>query len=192
MSDSTGANGARSASEGMLEDHHPCRQDHCTTLIKEPCLIRHATMADVPDIHRLITHHAEYNRMLFRSHADLYEHLRDFFVGLEHVDGREQVVACAALELVWRDLAEIKSLAVEEAFQGRQIGEALVAAALDEAGRLGLAKVFALTREQRFFEKLKFQPVPKETLPHKVWTDCVRCPLQANCDEVAMVIEVPT
>ena len=153
-------------------------------------MIRHATMADVPDIHRLITHHAEYNRMLFRSHADLYEHLRDFFVGVENVNGQEQVVACAALELVWRDLAEIKSLAVDESFQGRQLGVSLVRSALAEAGRLGLVKVFALTRELRFFEKLNFQPAPKETLPHKVWTDCIRCPKQANCDEVAMVIEV--
>lgn len=153
-------------------------------------MIRHATMADVPDIHRLITYHAEYNRMLFRSHADLYEHLRDFFVGVENINGQDHVVACAALELVWRDLAEIKSLAVDESFQGRQLGAALVRAAMDEAKRLGLAKVFALTREKEFFQKLEFQTASKETLPHKVWTDCIRCPMQANCDEVAMVIEV--
>jgi len=153
-------------------------------------LIRHATMTDVPEIHRLITCHAEYNRMLFRSYADLYEHVRDFFVGVENVKGAERIVACAALELVWRDLAEIKSLAVDELFQGRQFGSALVRTALDEAKRLELMKVFALTREQVFFEKMEFQTVPKETLPHKVWTDCIRCPMQANCDEVAMVIEV--
>ena len=175
----------------MTESHPPSTgKKHNATSTKESCLIRHATMADVPDIHRLITHHAEYNRMLFRSHADLYEHLRDFFVGVEKVNGQDQVVACAALELVWRDLAEIKSLAVDESFQGRQFGTALVRSALNEAGRLGLAKVFALTREQGFFEKLTFQPIPKETLPHKVWTDCIRCPMQANCDEVAMVIEI--
>ncbi len=151
-------------------------------------MVRHATMADVPDLHRLITHHAEYNRMLFRSHADLYEHLRDFFVC---VDGdTDTVVGCAALELVWRDLAEIKSLAVADAQRGRGVGTALVRAALDEARKLGLARVFALTREQRFFEKLSFRTVPKDTLPHKVWTDCVRCPLQANCDEVAVVMDL--
>jgi len=165
-------------------------EKHYAASAKEFDLIRHAIMADVPDIHRLITHHAEYNRMLFRSYADLYEHLRDFFVGVENVNGHSKVVACAALELVWRDLAEIKSLAVDEAFQGRRFGAALVRAALDEAGQFGLAKVFALTREQGFFEKLKFQMTSKDTLPHKVWTDCIRCPMQANCDEVAMVIEV--
>ena len=151
-------------------------------------MIRNATMVDVNAIHRLITQHAELNRMLFRSHADLYEHLRDLIVAIESVDGRETVVGCAALELVWRDLAEIKSLAVEDGFQGKGVGKTLVTAAIDEARRLGLDRVFALTRETRFFEQLGFHLVPKESLPHKVWTDCVTCPLQENCDEVALVI----
>jgi amino-acid N-acetyltransferase len=142
-------------------------------------------MADVNAIHRLITHHAELNRMLFRSHADLYEHLRDFFVATNTDD---TVIGCAALELVWRDLAEIKSLAVDDEHRGKGVGKALVAAAIEEARRLGLGRVFALTREQQFFEQLGFKLVPRESLPHKVWTDCVTCPLQENCDEVAMVL----
>jgi len=153
-------------------------------------LIRPATMADVPDIHRLINYHAEYNRMLFRSHANLYEHLRDFSVAVESMNGRDSVVACAALELVWRDLAEIKSLAVADEMRGRGLGTELVRAVLEEGRRLKLGRVFALTREQRFFEKLGFRMVPRDTLPHKVWTDCVNCPLLTHCDEVAMVIEL--
>ncbi len=149
-------------------------------------LIRNATMADVPAIHALITHHAELGRMLFRSHTDLYEHLRDFFVCEEDGD----VVGCCALELVWRDLAEVKSLAVAESRRGHGVGTALVRAAEAEGRRLGLARVFALTREQAFFERLGYRVVPKETLPHKVWTDCVRCPVQANCDEIAVVLDL--
>lgn len=147
-------------------------------------------MADVPEIHRLITHHAELNRMLFRSHADLYEHLRDFFVCVEPTGEEEHVIGCAALELAWRDLAEIKSLAVDEAHRGRGIGSRLVKASMAEGQRLGLERIFALTREQHFFEKLGFTVVPRETLPHKVWTDCVRCPLQENCDEIAVVLQL--
>ncbi len=153
-------------------------------------MIRNAIMADVPQVHRLITHHAEFNRMLFRSHADLYEHLRDFFVYVE-ADQTDRVLGCSALELVWRDLAEIKSLAVDEESRGRGIGRQLVETTLGEARRLGLARVFALTREQGFFERLGFKVVSRETLPHKVWTDCVRCPLQEHCDEVAMVMDLP-
>jgi len=154
--------------------------------VMEIALVRSATMDDVSEIHRLITHHAELNRMLFRSHADLYEHLRDFFVAHE-AEGR--IVGCVALELVWRDLAEIKSLAVDEAHKGRGLGKQLVEAAISEGQRLGLKKIFTLTREQAFFEKLGFKVVARETLPHKVWTDCVRCPLQDDCDEIAMIHE---
>lgn len=128
--------------------------------------------------------------MLFRSHADLYEHLRDFFVFVDEAEGARRVLGCAALELVWRDLAEIKSLAVDEDMRGRGIGRQLVEATIVEARRLGLTRVFALTREQGFFERLSFKVVSKETLPHKVWTDCVRCPLQEHCDEVAMVMDL--
>lgn len=159
-------------------------------------MIRGARMSDVPDIHRLITHHAEFNRMLFRSHADLYEHLRDFFVcvepppGADPAPGEGQVIGCVALELTWKDLAEVKSLAVDEACRGRGIGTQLVQATIEEGRRLGLDRIFALTREQRFFERLGFTIVPKETLPHKVWTDCVRCPLQEQCDEIAVVLRL--
>jgi len=153
-------------------------------------LIRNATMKDVPEIHRLVTYHAELNRMLFRSHADLYEHLRDFIVWVEQRNDGEQVRGCAAVELVWRDLAEIKSLAVDESWRGRGIGRDLVRAAIQEGRRLALKRLFALTREKVFFEKLGFVLVPKETLPHKVWTDCIRCPLQENCDEIAMIYDL--
>lgn len=149
-------------------------------------LVRNATMADVPAMHGLITHHAELGRMLFRSHADLYEHLRDFFV----FEQAGVVLGCCAVELVWRDLAEVKSLAVAEEHRGRGIGRALVEAALREATRLGITRLFALTREPEFFARLGYRVVPKETLPHKVWTDCIRCPVQANCDEVAMVVDL--
>ena len=130
-------------------------------------------MTDVPAMHALITHHAERGRMLFRSFPELYEHLRDFLV---------------VVELVWRDLAEIKSLAVDEARRGAGIGKRLVTEAVAEARRLRLERLFALTREEAFFARLGFRVVPMETLPHKVWTDCVKCPVQDRCDEVAVVL----
>lgn len=121
--------------------------------------------------------------MLFRSLSNLYEHLRDFFVA----EKAGAVVGCAAVELVWRDLAEVKSLAVDESARGKGVGKKLVRAAIDEARRLKLSRLFALTREREFFEKLGFQEVDKDTLPHKVWSDCIHCPIRENCDEIAMV-----
>lgn len=147
-------------------------------------------MNDVPAMHRLITYHAERNRMLFRSHGDLYEHLRDFVVWTEPESGDDHVLGCAAVNLIWRDLAELKSLAVDESCRGRGIGRQLVTASIEEGRRLGLNRLFALTREKVFFEKLGFKVVPRETLPHKVWTDCVQCPLRDQCDEIAMVYDL--
>ena len=146
-------------------------------------MIRPATIHDVPRIQEVINSHAELGKMLFKSLSQLYENLRDFLVYEQ--DG--MVVGCCAISIIWADLAEVRSLAVDDAFRGRGIGSALVRKCVDEARRLQIRKLMTLTYEQRFFEKLEFAVVPKETLPLKVWTDCVKCPKNDNCDEIAML-----
>jgi len=146
-------------------------------------MIRPATVYDVPRIQEIINSHAELGRMLFKSLAQLYEDLRDFAVYEE--DG--EVLGCVGLTIIWADLAEVRSLAVDSAHQGRGIGRQLVDWAIEEARRLHIRRLMSLTYEQRFFEKLSFEVVPKDTLPLKVWTDCVRCPKREGCDEIAMV-----
>jgi amino-acid N-acetyltransferase len=79
---------------------------------------------------------------------------------------------------------------VDTARQAKGVGRALVTATLDKAQQLGVAKVFALTLEPGFFEKLGFVTVSRESLPMKVWSDCARCPKQDECDEVALVKEI--
>ena len=122
--------------------------------------------------------------MLPRSRADLYESLRDFVVA----EQKGKVVGCGALAIQWDDLAEIKSLVVTDACQGRGVGRRLVRACLAEARRLGIGRVFALTMTPAFFEGIGFGQVPRESLPHKVWADCVRCPKFPDCDEEAVDI----
>ncbi|MHC4510196.1 MAG: GNAT family N-acetyltransferase, partial [Planctomycetota bacterium] len=85
------------------------------------------------------------------------------FGQLAELDGR--IVGCCSLEIIWADLAEIKSLAVDEALKGKGVGRLLVGAALEQAGELGVPKVFALTLEPQFFEKQGFTVVEKEALP---------------------------
>jgi len=99
-------------------------------------------------------------------------------------------MGCVALHTVWSDLAEIKSLAVAEAGQRSGVGRELVEACLSEARELGLKTVFCLTYKPEFFEKSGFVRVDKMTLPHKVWTECFRCPKFPNCDEVALIYRV--
>ncbi len=148
--------------------------------------VRGAKISDVEAIHALISSYAERDRMLFRSMADIYENLQCFSVA--ELDG--DVVGCCALEIIWADLAEIKSLAVDGTKKQKGIGKMLVAAAVEQAAALGVPRVFALTLEPEFFEKSGFEIVEKEALPMKVWSDCARCPKQQNCDEIAVVKSV--
>jgi amino-acid N-acetyltransferase len=144
--------------------------------------IRDAKIQDVKRIHELINTYAEVERMLFASVSDIYEKLLTFTVA--EVDG--QVVGCCALQVLWENLAEIKSLAVDEAYFGKGIGRALTQACMDKARGLGLRKVFTLTLEPAFFEKMGFVRVQKGALPMKVWSDCANCSKQDHCDEIAL------
>src|SRR3982751_6781023 len=86
-----------------------------------PPMIRRATIHDVPRIQEVINSHAELGKMLFKSYAQLYETLRDFAV--YELDGT--VVGCVADAIVWADLTEVRSLAVDDRFRGRGIGSDL-------------------------------------------------------------------
>jgi amino-acid N-acetyltransferase len=145
--------------------------------------VRGATVSDAQAILALVNEYAEQDRMLFRPLADIYENLQTFRVA--EVNGG--IVGCGALEVVWSDLAEIKSLAVAESHKGMGVGRALVEASVEQAKQLGVVRVFALTLDPGFFEKLGFEGVDKSSLPMKVWSDCARCPKQNHCDETAVI-----
>ena len=149
-------------------------------------MIRKARIADVKAIYKLIKYYADRRRMLARSYSELYEDVRDFMVYVS----RNRVLGCAALHVTWEDLAEIKSLAVAKRHRDKGICRTLVQAALKEAEGLGVSKVFVLTYEKGFFGKCGFHQVPKESLPHKIWSECVRCPEFPDCGEVPMIIEL--
>ena len=148
--------------------------------------VRSAKISDVEAIYSLINSYAERDRMLFRSLADIYENLQAFTVA--ELDG--SVVGCCALQIIWSDLAEIKSLAVDEANTEKGIGKMLVTDAIEKATKMGLPKLFALTLNPKLFEKLGFSVVEKDALPMKVWSDCASCPKQQNCVEIAVIKDV--
>ncbi len=145
--------------------------------------VERAKISDVAQMHELINSFADKGEMLPRSLSEIYENVRDYFVIREG----ERVVACAALHVVWSDLAEVKSVAVIEEGQGRGIGAQLAQACLDEAKELGIPTVFCLTYKPVFFEGLGFSQLDKLELPRKVWGECYRCPKFPDCDEVALI-----
>jgi amino-acid N-acetyltransferase len=145
--------------------------------------IRDAKISDAVVIHELVSCYAELDRMLFRSMTDIYEKLQTFLVA--EIGGK--VIGCCSLEIIWADLAEIKSLAVNENHQSKGIGRKMVEASIKKAANIGVTRIFALTLVPEFFVKLGFDIVEKETLPMKVWSDCAKCTKQQNCDETAVV-----
>jgi len=145
--------------------------------------VEKARISDVTQMHELINYFADKDEMLPRPLSEIYENIRDYFV----VRQGERIIACAALHVMWSDLAEIKSVAVAEGSQGRGIGDQLVEACLKEAKELGMPTVFCLTYKPAFFERLGFSQLDKMELPRKVWGECYRCPKFPDCDEVALI-----
>ncbi len=148
-------------------------------------MIRKATVKDVPEIRRLINSHADKGEMLPRSLGDTCDNIRDFFIYEEN----GVMLGCCALHVTWIDLAEIRSLAVRDDFQGKGVGTALVAACMEDARQLSIGKVFALTYKPDFFRRIGFRRIDKGELPHKVWLECVNCVKFPDCDEVAVIRE---
>ena len=129
--------------------------------------------------------------LLPRPVSELFQCVREFFIAERaQEDGTHAIVACAALRILWRDLGEVRSLAVRPDAHGTGLGAALVKAVVDDARALGVPRLIALTREVAFFERCGFVRELREALPRKVWTDCVRCPRRHACDEIAVALDL--
>lgn len=151
-------------------------------------MLRKAQISDVKEIQKLLTYFAGRGDMLSRSLSELYESLRDFYIIEE--DGK--LLGTSALHIVWEDLAEIRSVAVSEDAGRRGIGTKVVQACIDEGREIGLRRLFCLTYKPDFFAKFGFRIVDKSELPHKVWGDCMKCVKFPDCDEIAMILDLPS
>jgi amino-acid N-acetyltransferase len=149
--------------------------------------IRKAKLTDVPDIHRLVNHYAGERIMLPRTLTDIYENVWEFTV---MADEQSRLLGCGALKLYNQEVAEIRSLCVNESLKSKGIGRQVMEQLLDEAETFGLKTVFALTVAPTFFEKLGFHQIPRERFPTKVWRDCLRCERYTCCDEKAVTMEL--
>jgi len=149
--------------------------------------IRPARVCDAAAICGVVNYYAERERMLHRSLESVYDGLREFHVAVDD-DGR--VAGCVAVDIFWADLAEIKSLAVRETARGTGVGGLLMRAAIADARRMGVRRLFVLTYEQAFFARHGFEVIDRDRLPEKVWRECFACPKVDACDEIAMMREL--
>ncbi len=148
---------------------------------------RQARADDLDAIAWLVDHWATHGENLPRSREDILKAILDF--GVAVLDGK--VVGCAALWIYTPQLAEIRSLGVRPDFHGKGIGQGLVKYFVGLAGQLHIPKVFVLTRAPKFFSNVGFRQVSVNSLPEKVLKDCSGCPKREQCDEHALVLDVP-
>ena len=155
-------------------------------------MIRNARMGDIKKIYKLLQYFADQDLLLGRSLSSLYDQLKDFSVYVENEkddQDQEKLVGVCALHICWENLAEIRSLAVLDGYQGKSVGRQLIDKALSEADSYGITRVFTLTYQPDFFRKIGFKDIDKSELPHKVWSDCINCSKFPDCNEEALIWE---
>jgi amino-acid N-acetyltransferase len=133
--------------------------------------IRRARTSDVRAIRGLIDTYAADRRLLSKATVALYEDVQEFRVA-ETGDG--QIVGCGAVHVMWEDLAEVRTVAVDPARRGHKIGHRLVGTLLDTARDLGVRKVFVLTFETDFFASFGFVPIVGTPVPPDVFEELLR------------------
>lgn len=148
-------------------------------------MISRPKASEAKSIQELINLYANTGLLPLSLH-EIYERIRDFFI----YKIESKIVGAASLHIIWEDLGEFRSLAVQADYRHQGIGKALVKSALNEARDLQLKKVFLLTHQKEYFKKMGFQLIDKSELPHKVWSDCIKCIKFPDCDEVAMIIKL--
>lgn len=132
--------------------------------------IRRARTADVPGIRRLIDMYSMDGRLLNKATVTLYEDVQEFWVATQG----ETVVGCGALHVMWEDLAEIRTLAVDPGHRGKGIGARIVSELLATARQLGVRRVFVLTFEKEFFSRFGFVEIDGAPVPPAVYEQLLR------------------
>jgi len=148
--------------------------------------IRKASVDDVDAILKLVNYYAEKELLLRKSAFKVYTKLQNFYIA----ETEKKVVGCVSLVVLWKDLAEICSLAVDEQYLRRRIGKKLVNKCIEQAKLLKVTKIIALTYKDKFFEKMGFHFVDKNIFPRKLMWECLECPKLDECDELAYLMNL--
>jgi amino-acid N-acetyltransferase len=133
--------------------------------------IRRARTVDVRAIRRLVDVYAVDRRLLSKPTVALFEDVQEFWVA-QRSDG--VVVGCGAVHVMWEDLAEVRTVAVDPACRGQKIGHRLVSALVDAARDLGVRRVFVLTFETEFFASFGFVPISGTPVQPEVYDQLLR------------------
>lgn len=128
-------------------------------------IIRPARTADVQVVRRLVSLYTDDGRLLAKAPVTLYEDVQEFLVA--EIDG--SVVGCGALHVMWEDLGEIRTLAIDPAYVRQGIGGEILDQLVQRARDLGLSRLFCLTFETAFFKAHGFHEIDGSPVDHAVF-----------------------
>src|SRR5690606_37169055 len=163
-----GRGAAHSATERALAFRYMGHQE-----IRPEIAVRRARTRDVASIRRLVDAYSGERRVLSKSTVTLYEDIQEFCVA-EQLGAERRVTGCGALHVLWEDLAEVRTVAVDPVVQGRGVGHRIVSELLSRARDLGVRRVFCLTFETAFFGRHGFQPIQGTPVSPRVYEELLR------------------
>lgn len=132
-------------------------------------VVRRARASDVPEIKRLIDIYSG-KILLEKNLVTLYESLQEFWV----VERGGTVIACGALHVLWSDLGEVRTVAVDPEAKGQGAGHLVVAKLIESARELELSRLFVLTFEVRFFGAHGFVEIDGTPVTAEVYSEMCR------------------
>jgi amino-acid N-acetyltransferase len=133
--------------------------------------VRPARTSDVRAIARLVAGYADDRIVLGKETVTYYEDVQEFRVA---EDAEGIVVGCGALHVMWEDLAEVRTLAVDKTRHGEGIGSRILETLVDQARQLGVTKLFCLTFEVGFFGRHGFHPIEGTPVGPEVYAELLR------------------
>lgn len=133
-------------------------------------VIRPARTSDIKAIRKIIDNYSLQRRLLSKETVMLYESVQEFFVA----EKDNEIIGCGALHVLWEDLGEVRTVAVNEAFRGQKIGHQILIQIIERAKSLGLKRLFCLTFETEFFGKHGFTQIQGAPVEADVYQQLLR------------------
>lgn len=133
--------------------------------------VRPALTKDVKAIQAMRQQLAGSKVLLGHELVSLYEAVPEFLVAVDNTDA---VVGAGALHVMWEDLAEVRSMVVDEKLRGQGIGHAVLDSLLAKAREIGIKRVFCLTFETEFFGKHGFAEISDVPVDETTFEQMVR------------------
>ncbi|MDO8645499.1 MAG: amino-acid N-acetyltransferase [Candidatus Planktophila sp.] len=133
-------------------------------------VIRPAKTKDVKAIRKLVDSYAAPGQMLSKETVTLYESVQEFVVA-EH---NGVLVGCGALHILWEDLAEVRTVAVQEGLHKQGIGHQILESIIERAREVGVEKIFCLTFQTEFFGRHGFEVIEGTPVAPEVYAELLR------------------